>query len=73
MKLVERIAAEVMDTIEREKRINRDDLTAAVERVMIADARGRYKRALEVMEAHRLRGRPVWLELEKWAKKSKTK
>ena len=34
MRLSERIASEIMDTIERERRINKDDLIAAAERVL---------------------------------------
>lgn len=34
MTLSERIASEIMDTIERERRINKDDLIAATERVL---------------------------------------
>lgn len=34
MTLSERIASEIMDTIERERRINKDDLVAAAERAI---------------------------------------
>ncbi len=37
--LADRIALEIMDTIERERRVNKDDLILAVERIMFADKR----------------------------------
>lgn len=46
MTLPERIASEIMDTIERERRINKDDLVAAAERVV-----QRWMRADELAKA----------------------
>lgn len=64
MTLAENIATEIMNTIERERRVNKDDLIAAAERALMADARGRYKLALAELAACRLHVQPLWPERE---------
>jgi len=52
MTISERIASEIMDTIERERRINKDDLIKAVDRVLQEDARGRYLSAADALHTN---------------------
>lgn len=56
--LAERIAAEVMDTIEREKRVNKDDIVAAVGRVVAKPFEDTIKLAEERLAA--LAAMPTW-------------
>lgn len=63
--IADRIASEIMDTIERERRVNKDDLILAVERVMFADKRALDATLVQLQDAAAYQSFPGFLYTKK--------